>query len=237
MRRRLISPRLRFRSADPGAATPGTVTAAPVADATADPGAPTTPSPTQEAPPAAQQQAPAAQPGDGLPDDPAVLKSLIVDLRRENAASRTNAKTQAAEEARNALAQDIGKALGLVQDENATPKPEELTAQVQAAQAAARESAVQLAVYRTASTHQGDPNALLDSRAFLAKVTDLDPAAADFQAQVDAAVKAAVADNPKLKAAPVATASSVDHAGGTGDSTRRTPKSLTDAVATRLGTS
>ena len=182
-----------------------------------------------------QEQQPPA--GENLPDDPEALKAEIARLRRENAASRTNAKATAADEARTALVQELGKALGLVKDGDETPKPEELTAQANAAQAAAREAQVQLAVYRTAGAHQGDPSALLDSRAFLAKVADLDPAAADFQTKVDAAVKAAVADNPKLKAAPVATASSVDHAGGTGDRTRRTPKSLTDAVATRLGQS
>lgn len=178
----------------------------------------------------AQQQS-----GQGLPDDPEVLKGIIADLRRENASDRTNAKATAAEEARTQLVQELGKALGLVKDGEDTPKPEELTAQVQAAQAAARQSAIELAVFKTASTHQGDPNALLDSRTFLAKVADLDPAAADFQGKVDAAIKEAVDGNPKLKAAPVATTSSVDHAGGTGDSTRRTPKPLTDAVRAAYG--
>lgn len=165
-----------------------------------------------------------------LPDDPIALKAEIERLRRENASSRVNAKTQAADEARQQLVNELGKALGLVKDDGATPTAEQLTAQVTQAQQAARQSAVELAVYKAAGTHQGDPNALLDSRAFLAKVADLDPAAADFQTKVSDAIKAAVTENPKLKAAPVAGASSVDHAGGSGE--RRTqPSSLEAATA------
>src|SRR5690606_36565916 len=122
----------------------------------------------------------AGQGGDNLPDDPAVLKGMIADLRRENGSARTNAKAQAADEARTALVQELGKALGLVKDGEQAPKPEELTAQVQAAQQAARAAQVELAVHRAASTHKADPSALLDSRAFLAKVADLDPTADDF---------------------------------------------------------
>lgn len=173
--------------------------------------------------------------GDGLPDDPAALKALIADLRKENGAARTNAKAKAADEARTQLVTELGKALGFVKDGDDAPKPEELTAQVQAAQAAARDSAVQLAVFKTAGAHQGDPNALLDSRAFLAKVADLDPADTEFQTKVDAAIKAAVADNPKLKATQAAARSGTDLTGGTGEGRSTTPKSLTDAVASAYG--
>lgn len=172
--------------------------------------------------------------GEGLPDDPVALKAEIARLRRENASSRTNAKATAADEARTALAQEIGKALGLVTGDQA-PDPAELTKQAQAAQAAARTAQVELAVYRAATTHQGDPNALLDSRAFLAKVADLDPAAADFQTKVSDAIKAAVTENPKLKVAPVAGASSVDHAGGTGENANK-PTTLAGAVNAHYGT-
>lgn len=178
----------------------------------------------------------AGQGGDNLPDDPAVLKGMIADLRRENGSARTNAKAQAADEARTALVQELGKALGLVKDGEQAPKPEELTAQVQAAQQAARAAQVELAVHRAASTHKADPSALLDSRAFLAKVADLDPTADDFGEKVTAAIKQAVTDNPKLLAAQAAGASSVDHAGGSGEARTRTPKPLADAVAGHYGT-
>src|SRR5690606_34655657 len=68
----------------------------------------------------------AGQGGDNLPDDPAVLKGMIADLRRENGSARTNAKAQAADEARTALVHELGKALGLVKDGEQAPKPEEL---------------------------------------------------------------------------------------------------------------
>src|SRR5690606_17931146 len=162
--------------------------------------------------------------------------TMITDLRRENGAARTNAKAQAADEARTALVQELGKALGLVKDGEQAPKPEELTAQVQAAQQAARAAQVELAVHRAAATHKADPSALLDSRAFLAKVADLDPTADDFGEKVTAAIKQAVSDNPKLLAAQAAGASSVDHAGGSGEARTRTPKPLADAVAGHYGT-
>ena len=178
----------------------------------------------------------AGQGGDSLPDDPAVLKGMIADLRRENGSARTNAKAQAADEARTALVQELGKALGLVKDGEQAPKPEELTAQVQAAQQAARAAQVELAVHRAAGTHKADPSALLDSRAFLAKVADLDPTADDFGEKVTAAIKQAVTDTPTLLAALAAGASSVDHAGGSGEARTRTPKPLADAVAGHYGT-
>jgi len=239
--------RLRFMTADAGAAgTPG-APAGSAGDSTAagdqgENGAPAGQTPSDAgngAQGAASALGATTTPpagGDNLPDDPAVLKSMIADLRRENGAARTNAKTQAADEARTALVQELGKALGLVKDGEQPPKPEELTAQVQAAQTQARAAQVELAVHRTASTHRADPSALLDSRAFLAKVADLDPSSSEFAAKVDAAIKQAVTDNPKLLAAQAAGASSVDHAGGSGEARTRTPKSLTDAVAGHYGT-
>jgi len=173
---------------------------------------------------------PAASSDPAPGDDPAALKAMIADLRKENGAARTTAKAKAADEARTQLVTELGKALGLVKDGDNAPTAEQLAAQGQASQAEARQAKVELAVFRTAGTHQGDPNALLDSRTFLAKVADLDPADGEFQAKVDAAVKAAVAENPKLKASQVATRSGTDLTGGTGEG-RTTPKSLTDAAA------
>lgn len=146
---------------------------------------------------------------------PSGAQTLIANLRREAGDSRVNAKQTAAAEAREALL----KELGLVKDGEATPDPAKLAQDLTAAQDAARLASVELAVHRAAGTHKADPSALLDSRAFLAKVTDLDPTAADFATTVDAAIKAAISDNPKLLAAQAAGASSVDHAGGSGEKT------------------
>lgn len=198
-------------------------------------GEPAAPAP---APPAPKDQPPAAPspaPGDALPTDPAELQRMILDLRRENGSARTNAKAQAADEARQQLAQDIGKALGLVKDDQPAD-PAEVARQVADSQATARQAQVELAVFRAAGTHQGDPNALLDSRAFLAKIADLDPTASDFAAKVDGAIKDAVSANPKLKTVQAAGASGADLTGGTGETPTRTPRTLDQAVSAHYGT-
>ena len=127
-------------------------------------------------------------------DDPAAAKAEIERLRKENGATRTNAKAQAAEEARTALAQEIGKALGLVKGDE-TADPVKLTEQLTAAGAEARQAKIELAVFRASQATDADPNALLDSRTFLAKVASVDPTDA---AAIEAAVAEAVAANPRL---------------------------------------
>jgi hypothetical protein len=180
------------------------------------------------APQAREQEATKSK--DGLPDDVDSLQKMIADLRKENASSRTNAKTKAAEDARNDVTQAIGKALGLIKDGDDTPSAEALAQQATAAQSQAKAAAIELAVFRTAKDHGGDPVALTDSRAFLAKVADLDPTAEDFTTKVTAAAKAAVAANASLKPAQVAGQSTIEHPGGSGE--RSTPpKNLNEAVA------
>jgi hypothetical protein len=166
---------------------------------------------------------------------PESVQKIIRDAREDAGKARTNAKQQAAEEARQQMAQEIGKALGLIKNDEAAD-PAKLAQQVEAAQTAAREASVQLAVHQKAAAHQGDPNALLDSNSFLAKVKNLDPTAADFAAKVDAAIKEAVTANPKLKAGQAPGASSVDLSGRTGERRSDKPKSLADAVSDHYGT-
>lgn len=175
-------------------------------------------------------QAPAAGEWDGkiesLPD---AVQKIIRESRDEAGKARTTAKANAAAEARTALAQEIGKALGLVKDDE-TPDPAKLTEQLTATQAQARQAAVELAVYKAAGKHSGDPVAILDSRAFLASVTDLDPNGSDFNTAVNAAIKAAVDGNPKLKStAPAAGASTVQHAGGSGEAARTLDAQIEEA--------
>lgn len=217
--------RFRFMSADAGAA--GTVAVdAQSTDTTAQ--AATTAAAATEAAPQA-----AAGEWDGKVESlPEPVQKIIRDLRDENATRRTKLTT--AETAQQAALRALAKAAGieLPGDEQA-PDPAELARTVADSQAAARTAQVELAVYRAAGTHQGDPAALLDSRAFLAKVTALDPAAADFQTQVDAAIKAAITENPKLRAAQVAGSSSVDHAGGTGEGGTK-PTTLEDAIEQKM---
>ncbi|WP_019328811.1 hypothetical protein [Streptomyces sp. TOR3209] len=138
-------------------------------------------------------------------EDPAsTIARLQKELKQANAdagKARTNAKKAAADEARTQIVQELGKALGLIKDDKDTPPdPAALTAQIEKATAAHRETAVELAIYRSAGKHGADPDALTDSRAFLSSIKDLDPSDEGFAKAVSAAIKAAVADNPKLKA-------------------------------------
>lgn len=187
----------------------------------------------------AGQQAASQQAGewDGKVESlPEPVQKMIRDLRTENGQRRT--ALTAAEQQQQDMVRALAKAAGvkLPDDEDNGPDPAALTQQLTAAQQAQRQTAVELAVYRTAGKHSGDPDALLDSRSFLNAVADLDPAAPDFGSQVDAAVKNAVDSNPKLKSGRVPGASGVDHTGGSGESTVRTPRSLTDAVTGHYGT-
>lgn len=131
---------------------------------------------------------------DNADGDIAALKAEITKLRRENASSRVVAKQNAADEARAQLAQQIGKALGLVQDDEPAD-PAKLTEQLTAAGQEARQAKVALAVYQAAGSANADPAALLDSASFLAKAATLDPADTDA---VTAAITEAVTANPRL---------------------------------------
>ena len=142
-------------------------------------------------------QAPAAaapaEPANVNPwDDPEAAKAEITKLRQENGAARTNAKAQAATDAR----QQILKDLGLIEGDEVVD-PVKIAAQLAASGAEAREAQVALAVYRAAGT-AADPVALLDSKTFLASVKDIDPTDA---AAITAAITAAVESNPRLGAA------------------------------------
>ncbi len=167
------------------------------------PAEPTTPEPTEPpvataTPPAPAPTEPpkAAEPAANPWEDPEAAKAEIERLRKENAKDRTTSKAQAADEARTALAQTIGKALGLVKDEPIDPA--KLTESLTQAQTDAKQAQVALAVYQNAGT-VGDPVALLDSTTFLKSVAGIDPA---DTAAVQAAIASAVAANPRLGAAP-----------------------------------
>lgn len=151
---------------------------------------PPAPSPTE--PPAANP-APVSNPW----EDPKAAQAEIERLRREAGAARTNAKAQAAEDARKEVTQSIAKALGLVEDEASDPA--KLTESLTTAQADAKRARVELAVFRNAGTAGGDPAALLDSSSFLTSLAAIDPS--DSEA-VSAAIQAAVMANPRLGAAP-----------------------------------
>ncbi|MFB8772106.1 hypothetical protein [Streptomyces broussonetiae] len=154
-------------------------------------------------------------------EDPAAkIARLEKELKSANAdaaKARTNAKKAAADEARTAIVQELGKALGLIKDDKDTPPdPAALKAQIEQATAAHRETAVELAIYRSAGKYGADPDALTDSRTFLNSIKGLDPSEDGFAKKVSDAIKKAVETNPKLKAASQAPArTSGDFSGNT----------------------
>ncbi|MFJ2292105.1 hypothetical protein ACIOG7_10390 [Streptomyces sp. NPDC087894] len=169
-------------------------------------------------------KAPAKKPTGGDEAPAAKIARLEKELKSANSEAgkaRTTAKKAAADEARTEIVQELGKALGLIKDDDkdaAPPDPAALTAKIEQATAAHRETAVELAVYRGAGKYGADPDALTDSRAFLASIKGLDPSAEGFSKAVAAAIKKAVEDNPKLKTGSQAPDSSAgDFGGGTGD--------------------
>lgn len=167
----------------------------------------------QDAAPATQTPAGPAEPPSpqGQPDSegkrpevsdlPQWAQDLIKETRDEVAKTRVNAKQQAADEARKALAQDIGKALGIVTDD--TPEeeqldPDQLRDLLQGERNTARHARVELAVFKAAQNGGGfNASALLDSRAFLDSIKDVDPT--DGEA-LSAKIAEAVQANPWLAA-------------------------------------
>lgn len=161
------------------------------------------------------------------------LEKQLKGANADAAKARTDAKKKAADDARASIVQELGKALGLIQDDKDTaPDPAKLTAEITRATAAHRETAVELAVFKRAGKGGADPDALTDSRAFLSKLKDLDPTADDFSKQLDAAIADAVKDNPKLKAGgTAATAAAVsDFTGGDGQPDKATPSDDIDKI-------
>ena len=169
---------------------------------------------------------------DGLPTDPEQLQNMVRALRKENAKDRTAAKQKAADDAQASLVQQIGKALGLIKDEDDTPTPDGLTRQLTAEQDAKRSAQTALAVYRAA---QGiaDPDMLTDSARFHKAIADVD--ITDQQAVTDA-VKAFIKDHPQYagtRAPQAGGANTIDHPAGSGETTPQST-SLNQAVARAL---
>jgi hypothetical protein len=141
-------------------------------------------------------------------------QKYIKELRDENARDRTASKEKAAEEARNELTQKIGKALGLIEDPDPATIAQVAATERDTARQEARAAKIENAVWRMAAKHGASPEALTDSRTFMKKLGDMDPAAGDFAAKVETAIKAALEDNPNLKIAPAAPERSGGPVGG-----------------------
>lgn len=189
---------------DPGT-QPATPPAPPAAPTPPEPAAPTTPTEPAE---------PATEPKGKSPTfegdfDPAKFQKLVENLRGDVEAEKAKrtAAEQKAKDDQAAFMKKVAGAFGIETDEQKPPTPEELAKQLDEARgetkesrAQARQTQVELAVYKTAARHGGDPDALLDSRSFANAISKLDPTAADFDEQVGKAVKTAVDSNKKLAA-------------------------------------
>lgn len=183
--------------------------AEPAKPAAAEPPRPGQPAPGQEPP--APAEPPAAEPAGSVEELPPWAQKLLRDTRTEAATNRTRAKEHADElAALKATSQQqldgIAKALGL-KPEDATPEQiaaerDAARAETSAEKAAARATAVELAVFRAAAREGANGDALLDSRAFVAKLAGLDPVADGFGQQVSDLIKAATEEDARYKAAP-----------------------------------
>lgn len=193
--------------------------------------------PPKPEPPRAEPQAPA----EDIAELPDWAQKALRDARADAAKSRTTAKQTAADEARQELTAQIAKALGLAEDEEVDPAA--LTGQIEQAQAAAWRSGVELQVHRVASRLGGNADALLDSLSFIDSLDDLvdaDPRSAEFTAQLEAKVQAALEKNQNYRAtgqAPAApSAPRPDPSqGARGASPAARPTSLFDAISKAVG--
>lgn len=179
--------------------------------------APTPPEPAAPATPEPAEPKSANEPKGKAPEfdgelDPARIKKLVENIRGDVDAEK--AKREAAEAQVKKVQQDqadfmkkMAALFGVETDEKKPPTPEELAQQLaeeqtrtKASDDRARQTAVELAVYKTAGKHGGDPDALLDSRSFASEIAKLDPSTEGFDEAVGKAVKAAVDSNAKLAA-------------------------------------
>ncbi|MCF6467396.1 hypothetical protein FAF44_03065 [Nonomuraea sp. MG754425] len=132
---------------------------------------------------------------------------------------------------REEFAQQIGKALGLVADEQdtrLTPEQviEKLTAEKEQTakerdeeRELRRRERLEAGVLRASGKLGADSEALLDSRTFLRKIRDLDPDTDDFAANLGDLIQLAIEEHPKYKASALAatpTRSGGEFAGGPG---------------------
>ncbi|MGP9033646.1 hypothetical protein ACT17S_11305 [Glutamicibacter mysorens] len=176
------------------------------------------------------EQKPAEKQGEQKPAEwdgkieslPPAAQKMIADLRKADGDERVAAKTLAA----------IQKALNPDAKGDEKPTAEQLTKQLAERDTAAKQAQTELAVYRLAGKHGADADALLDSRAFLAKIAEIDHTKT---ADVEKAIKEAVESNPKLKSVRVSGSSTADGAGGSGEKAKKNT-GLGDALAGHYAT-
>lgn len=151
---------------------------------------------------------------------PEGAQKIIRELRGKDGDERVAAKTLAA----------IQKALNPDAKGDEKPTAEALTKALSERDADAKQAKTELAVFKAATKQGADADALLDSRAFQAKIAELDPT--DVKA-INKAITEAVTENPKLKTVLAAGASGANFTGGSGESAKKAT-SLEDAIAKKM---
>lgn len=187
--------------ADPGGPTiqpDGVIVSGRGSNQDAAPQTPAQPAATPS--PQAEPVTPAAQEVSDLPD---WAQKIIKDARDDAAKARTTAKSTAAEEARKAMAEDIGRALGIITDDTPAEDkltPEELKNLLAGERTTAKGARVELAVFKAAQAGGNfNVTALLDSRQFLDSIKDVDPGDSEALATK---IAEAVEANPWLQSQP-----------------------------------
>lgn len=186
-----------------------------------EPPAGSTPPATPPAP--KSNEAPKGDEWDGKVESlPPAAQKMIADLRKADGDERVAKKQLEA----------IAKALNPDAKGDEKPTAEQLTKQLAERDTATKQAQTELAVYKLAGKHGADADALLDSRAFLAKIAEIDHTKT---ADVEKAIKEAVDSNPKLKSVRVAGSSTADGAGGSGEKAKKNT-GLGDALAGHYAT-
>lgn len=176
---------------------------------------------------ATQQQGAGTQP---------TVEQLQAEVEKWKTLSRKNEQTakanKDADAAQKKLLTEVAAKLGITTTDGA-PSPEQITAQLEAAQRDAATRARELAVLRAAGRLGADGDALLDSRAFAAVIDGLDPA----QPQgIEAAIKAALAQSPgKYALATGQAAAAGDGTTGTAANTGAAASSAGDFTSSSAG--
>lgn len=182
--------------------------------------------------PDAQTQADANDPAKRV----ATLEAELQRARQEAAERRVKlGEATQQSEAITAALTDVAKALGIVPDDGDQPDPQALQSEVGTLQTSNRVLSIELAAFKSAMKQGGDPLALTDSRSFLDAISKLDPTADDFSTALDAAVKEAVEQNPKLRAngqAPVRSGGTDPGRPGDGGQRPSLNEALTAALVT-----
>lgn len=180
--------------------------------------------------------------GDDLTATVKRLEKELADARAEAGKARTDAKKQAADDAVAALTKQLGKALGFVKDD-APPDPKALAeaiaqkdTTITEKDAVIRAKSVELAVWARAEKLKAKAGALLDSRAFVASISELDPSDKGFRDALDKAIKEAVDGNQAFAVTPPAGKSGADLSGGSREGAAKRGGSLAGAIANHYGT-